>query len=831
MIQSGSHIDHSPEEGFTGLSDAEVEVLLQKHGPNKPVHKRSTFFEYILSVATEPMFVLLLTACSIYFLLGENAEAITLLAALCFVAGIDVFQSFRSQKAIKALSAIIRKKALVIRNGENVHIHTDNIVPGDVLICAEGEVVPADAQIVQSNDFAVNESVLTGESAAVQKFTGDKILQGTLVVSGYCKAMVTATGKDTTLSGISELVSTTGKEKTPLQLKVGKFVRAMVIWGALAFLFVWSYYWWQSGNFLTGLLHGLTMAMSVLPEEIPVAFSTFMALGAYRLLQKGIIARSPRVVETLGAATVICLDKTGTLTQNLMHVTHTYDALSDEVSDFNEQVTPNLVLEYAMWASEISPFDPMEQSVHHFYGRAFQVDERPNTRMIKEYPLAGHPPVMTHIFRHNNGNIIIGCKGALEGVLSMCDVPQEKKQQILQRGEAYAAQGYRVLGVARGHWNNDSFPETQNEIPCTFLGIITFYDPPDPHIPEVIRSFYDAGVDVKMITGDYPETALAIARQTGIHTNACLQGTDIQQMSDSELAAVVQQTPVFARVNPVLKLRIIEALKQQGEIVSMTGDGVNDAPALKAAHIGIAMGKRGTDVARGAAGLVLSKDDIGKMTDAIYLGRRINSNFLKAIRYIISIHIPIILLVMFPAFFNWMPGMLFSPVHVIFLELLMGPTCSIVYENEHTPVSDLSRPVESGSSLLQRSQLGITVMQGLMIAAGCTAAGFYAYSHNLNESAIRTYVFTTLVLSNILLTLVNRSFKKSIWHTIQVKNRLMPWMLSITLLLLIIIVYVPQANQIFQVIPLKPAEWVVPVLLAVISTGWIEIWKLFNTRK
>lgn len=830
MMQINLHPSDDSKEILQGLTDAEVEKLLDKYGPNKPVQKKSSFFEYVISVATEPMFILLIAACSIYFILGEYAEAFTLLAALCFVAGIDVFQSFRSQKAIKALSAIIRRKAMVVRNGEKISTHTDHIVPGDILICAEGEVVAADAQIIQSNDFSVNESVLTGESAAVQKFKDDPILQGTLVVSGYCTARVTATGIHTTLSGISELVSTTGKEKTPLQMKVNRFVRAMVVWGALAFVFVWSYYWWQSGSFLNGLLHGLTMAMSVLPEEIPVAFSTFMALGAYRLLKNGIIARSPRVVETLGAATVICLDKTGTLTQNLMQVACIYDATTLEEHNVNEYPKPSPVLEYAMWASEIAPFDPMEKSIHQIYGSVFPVDERLHTRMIKEYPLGGNPPVMTHVFRHNDGRIIIGCKGALEGVLSMCQVEEHVKNQILQQGQTYAREGFRVLGVARGQWMDSTFPEAQTDIPCTFLGIITFSDPPDPHIPAVIESFYKAGVDVKMITGDFPETAIAIAKQTGIHANAFLQGKEMQDMDDETLANMVQRTPVFARVSPAQKLRIIEALKKQGEVVCMTGDGVNDAPALKAAHIGVAMGKRGTDVARGAAGLVLSKDDIGKMTDAIYLGRRINGNFLKAIRYIISIHIPIILLVMFPAFFYWMPGMLFSPVHVIFLELLMGPTCSIVFENEHTPITDLNNPVETGTSLLHRSQLGITVIQGLLIAVGCTAAGYYVHLHNGDDSLMRTYVFTTLVLSNMMLTLVNRSFKKSVWNTLRVPNRLMPWMLGVSLLLLCIIVYVPQANQIFQVVPLKPSQWLVPLFLAIISVGWIELWKWWKRR-
>lgn len=829
MIEENKNKNIHNTTAPSGLNSEEVIQQRTLNGANKSIPSKNLFLENLLSVVIEPMFILLLAACCIYFILREYSEAFTMLGAILFVSGIDVFQNFRSQKAVKALSRITESKTKVIRNSITIEVESEDIVTKDIILCEEGTVVPADAVIISSNDFSVNESILTGESVSVEKIVGDTILQGTLVVRGYCHAEVKSVGLQTTLSGIGLLVSTTGKEKTPLQLKVSKFVKTTVLVGSIAFVFVWFYYWWESGNLLHGLLHGLTMAMSVLPEEIPVALSTFMALGAYRLLKHDVIARSPKTVETLGSATVICLDKTGTLTQNLMTVAHVFEMETNAELDYRTNPKKSVVLEYAMWASEESPFDPMEKSIHEHYTDLYLEDERKNFRMVKEFPLCGTPPVMTHIFQDETDKYIIGCKGGLEGVLKLCVLTEEQKEDILKRSVDYAKNGLRVLGVAKGIWDKSEYPEKQEQIAFEFLGIITFYDPPASNILKVIEGFYSAGIKVKMITGDYKETAIAIAKLTGIKTDYVLTGKELEKLEDVELKQVVSSTTIFARVSPEVKLRIINALKDSGEIVAMTGDGVNDAPALKSAHIGIAMGKRGTDVAKGAAGLILSQDDLSKMIEAIYLGRRINENLTKAIRYIISIHIPIILLVMLPIFFGWLPALLFTPIHVIFLELIMGPTCSIIYENEPTPENELKNPTNStDTNLLRSSQLLLTVLQGIMITIGCVLIGFHGSLQNYDETKIRAFVFSTLILSNVFLTLINRSFTESIFKTIRRKNRLIPIIISISLLLLILILFVPALNKLFDIAPLTISELLIPVLIAFCSTFWIEPLKYFN---
>ncbi len=813
---------------MTGLTPQEVAKQRKLNGMNKGAKAKNLLVQNILSVATEPMFILLMAACLIYFLLKEFTEAWTMLMALFFVAGIDVFQNFRSQKAIKALNRVTKSKAKVMRQNEEVRIPVEEIVTQDLIICEEGSIIPADAVIVTSNDFSVNEAILTGESFSIEKFEGDLIMQGTVVVRGYCYARVKAVGLQTTLSGIGKLVTSSGKEQTPLQLKISKFVRLMAITGSVAFILVWGYHWWESGSLFTGLLHGLTMAMSVLPEEIPVALSTFMALGAYRLLKKGVIARSPKTVETLGSATVICLDKTGTLTQNLMTVSETYNVKTCEEVNFSNSGKATEVLEYAMWASEENPFDPMEKSIHEKYAGHFNKDKRPEYRMVKEFPLAGSPPVMTHLFQNEKKDLIISCKGAPEGVLNLCKVSDEERFKVLAKSKEYALRGLRVLGVARGEWNKNELPELQEDIEFTFLGIITFYDPPDEHIAAVIKDFYEAGITVKMITGDYLETAVAIARLTGIKYKKTLTGIEIAEFNDKELENAVTDTHIFARVSPEIKYRIINALKQNGEVVSMTGDGVNDAPALKSAHIGIAMGKRGTEVAKSAAGLILSNDNLANMTDAIFLGRRINENLSKAIRYIISIHIPIILLVTFPIFLGWLPAMLFTPIHVIFLELIMGPTCSITYENEPVDRKELKKPIPTGTNLFTSSQLTITIIQGLVITLGCLIIAYYASHSGFSEMKIRSFVFCTLVFSNIFLTLINRSFTQTIFQTIKRKNLLIQSIITVSFIFLLLILYVPTLNELFKVEPLDLSDIIRVVLVASITTFWFEFFKYFK---
>ena len=813
-----------------GLNDHEVVQQRELNGSNKVIHEKNLLLANLMSVAKEPMFILLLIACGVYFTIQEFPEAFTMLAALFFVAGIDVFQNFRSQKAIKALSRITEKKTRVIRNSLSLEIDIESLVTKDIIICEEGTIVPADATILSSNDFSVNEAILTGESASVEKLQGEDILQGTLVNRGYCYAEIKAVGKQTVLSGIGDLVAITREEKTPLQLKVSKFVKIMVFAGSIAFALVWGYHWWESGDMMHGLLHGLTMAMSVLPEEIPVALSTFMALGAYRLLKHGIIARSPKTVETLSSATVICVDKTGTLTQNLMIVANTFSAKDNEEVNFAHSPKVSKVLEYAMWASEENPFDPMEKSIHEQYARLSKNDQRNEFKMVMEFPLSTSLPVMTHVYQNNKKEYIISCKGALEGILKLCDLSEGEVSASLEKGKTYAQNGLRILGVAKGYWNQENYPQKHEDIPFEFLGIITFLDPIDDHIPDVIENFGKVGIEVKMITGDYMETAIAIAKQTHIKTMNVITGSEMAKMKDEDLVKEVGDISIFARIKPKAKMRIINALKKAGEIVAMTGDGVNDAPALKSAHIGISMGKRGTDVAKGAAGLVLSGDDLGKMIDAIFLGRRINQNLIKAIRYIISIHIPIILLVTLPIFIDWLPVMLFAPVHVIFLELIMGPTCSIIYENEPTIEQDLKQPIELGNkNLLKSTQLWVTILQGIVITLGCLIAGYYADSKGFDEFTIRTYIFTTLVFSNIFLTLVNRSFSHTIIQTIQRKNKLIPLIISISVVLLLLILYTPTLNQLFNVSSLTLNEFYPLLVIAFISTIWIEPFKYFKS--
>lgn len=813
-----------PDGPISGLTDEEVEHQRAIFGSNTNPKSGRSFLKIIIASITEPMFVLLLMASAVYFFVNSLHEAFTMLIALCFVAGISIVQDYRSQRAVKTLNKITQGSATTIRNGSESAVPVEEVVLSDVVLVSEGMIVPADAEIMRSNDFSVNEALMTGESFPVEKRPGEVILKGTQVTRGYCYARVSAIGNKTALSRIGELVRSTEKVRTPLQLEVDHFVRNMVIVGSIAFLFVWFYYTWESGSPLHGLLFGLTMAMSVLPEELPVAFSTFMALGAYRLYRCGVIAKSTRAVETLGSATVIAFDKTGTLTRNLMDVSSVFDLGKQEEIDYAKAGEPSDVLEYAMWSSEANPFDPMEKSVHALFSKYNSGDERPEFRMVKEFPLVSGQPLMTHIFQSSHGVLRIACKGAPETLIDRCSLTLGQKEGILEKARAYAQEGLRVLGVARGNWAGAGLPEDQTKILFEFLGLITFVDPIDERVPGLIRNFRESGVDVIMITGDHPETALAVARRVGIQSDQVITGEHFAGLSESEASKVASQVHVYARVSPVTKVQIIEALIKNRQVVAMTGDGVNDAPALGKSHIGIAPGKRGTEVAKNAADLILSNDDLTGMVDAIFLGRRINQNLRNAFRYIISIHIPIILLVMMPIFLGWLPRELFSPLHVAFLELIMGPTCSIMFENEPVPRRELRNPSRYGSgSLLGRRELWSAFLQGIMITIGCLAIGLYASHSGLGIDLMRTLVFTTLVFSNLFLTFSSRSSKDSIFKTIKRKNPLIPVITSISMLLLALVLYLPAVNSVFQTRPLGGIHLLLCATIGVIVAAGHEI--------
>ncbi len=814
---------------LTGLSNNQVITSREQNGSNSfHLKEERTLLHTIKDIVSEPMFILLLVACTIYFFLKEYEEGIIMLVSIFIVAGISFFQEYRSRNAIQALRKLSAPRVKVIRNGQEINIASEDVVVDDIMRLEEGENISCDGKIIMANDFSVNESLITGESFAVYKNTGDDVYKGTLVTSGAATISVSAVGNKTMFGKIGLSLQEIEVAKTPLQTQIQIFVRRMVWLGAVAFLLVLGINYYHSQNILFGLLQGLTLAMSVLPEEIPVAFSAFQALGAFRLLKNNIIVKQPQFVETLGSATVICIDKTGTITQNLMHIEYVYDAASKESIQNNESnKLPQELIEYAMWSSETEPFDPMEKAIHELYKKIAPVDKRKQFKQVHEYPIGGKPPMMTHIFKNDEGEIIIAGKGAPEAILRNSNLPVADLKHIEEQSLNYAKQGYRVLGVGRGIWNEKKYPLSQEEFRFEFLGLIAFNDPPKANIIDTIKTFSEAGIQIKMITGDYAETAVAIAKQINLDgAYEYLTGKEVLQLSTQELQQKVKSINIYARMFPEAKLKVINALKDNGEVVAMTGDGVNDTPALKAAHIGIAMGQRGSEAAKAVASIVITDDDLIHMTDAVALGRRIYDNLKKAIQYIVSIHIPIILIVTLPLLFAWKFANFFSPVHVIFLELIMGPTCSIIYENEPIEPGTMQRPPRKLiATFLSGKQLQTSIVQGLIITAGCLGIGYYFMQHDADVATVRTIIFITLLFSNIFLTLVNRSFKYSVATTFRYKNYMVTIVILITLAFIFSLLFIPFIRALFLLQTISLSSLITCLVGAFISTMWIELFK------
>lgn len=819
------------EAKLRGLTDDEVLQSRKTHGSNAlELEEDRVFWNTLKGVVTEPMFLLLVAACTIYFITGSFKEGIIMAVSLFAVAGISLFQEWRSRTAIAALHKLSSARARIIRNDIKEYVLADDVVVGDVMAVEEGDLIAADAKLLEARDLSVNESMLTGESFAVFKSPTDNNLlyRGTLVTSGNGLALVTAVGRSTVFGGIGRSVMEQAEVRTPLQDQVSSFVKTMVWIGGVAFLVVVGFNWYRSHDLLQSFLQGLTLAMSILPEEIPVAFSTFQALGAFRLLRQQVIVKQPQQVEVLGAATVICADKTGTLTQNRMRIAAWYDLVSGHSTLAAEDSIPPLeLISHAMWSSETDPFDPMERAIHALYGKSVQRDVRKEYEQIHEYPIGGTPPRMTHIFRNAEGHTIIAVKGAPEGILAQSRLDENERSAITSVARSFAEKGFRVLGVGHAEWLEDKWPAAQEEFTYSFIGLIAFEDPPKENMKETILRLRDAGIRLKMITGDHPGTARAIASSIGLdHGTDCLTGEQVRLMEHEDLKKAVRETAVFARMFPEAKLRVIEALKDDGEVVAMTGDGVNDAPALKAAHIGIAMGKRGSEVAKGAAALILADDDLTHMVGAIALGRKISENLRKAVRYIVSIHIPIIGIVTFPLLLQWSFTSIFTPVHVIFLELVMGPTCSIIYENEPMEPGTMSKPPRPlGTGFLSLKQLSTSIIQGLVITAACLAMGWWALRSGQSQENVRTVIFLTLLFSNMSLTFVNRSFRESIFHTIRYRNWMVVAITFVNIAFILALLLLPWLRDLFSLATPGPKTALYCVAAALAGTLWLEFFK------
>lgn len=828
VVHSGS----LHEVQVMGLSDKEVLQNRTSFGSNDSEKRGRTLLLALRDIVTEPMFLLLSATCLIYFFSGNTQDGLLMAVGLLIISAISFLQERKSNSAINALSKLSEQKVKVIRGGRETLLTKEDIVFHDVIRVEEGNIISADGDIMMCNDFSVNEAALTGESYPVYKSVDQakQVFSGTMVLSGFALMKVSAVGKNTKIGMVGKLVSEAQSAKTPLQTQIVGLVQKMVVIGIIAFFVVVFYNYVLTNSLTKALLTGLTLAMSILPEEIPVAVTTFQALGAYRLYRKKIIVKRPQYVEALGSTTVICVDKTGTLTQNLMTIACVYDAKSDvtlyshDKDGFGKMSVP--LLEAAMLASEAEPFDEMEKSIHRLYDEVVPVDRRFQYQLVDEYPISGDPPFMTHVYECN-GNLTVAAKGASEALIFHSSLSDESKHFFASKASDLAKQGMRVLGVGTALWVADTLPGSQEEFVFDFLGLIGFHDPPIENVNDTIADFYRAGVEVKMITGDYSETASAVAKEIGLkNTASMLSGSDISKYSDVELKERVKSVNIYVRMSPEAKLRVVNSLIANGDVVAMTGDGVNDAPALKVANVGIAMGIRGNEVAKNAAALIITDDNLAHMVDAIAIGRAISENIRKSIRYIISIHIPIILIVMLPLIFNWKFSALFEPVHIIFLEIIMGITCSIVYENEPVePGIMLRPPVKWSNRFLTSNQLTVSVMQGIAITLSCLGLGYWFMTTGHGENATRSVVFLSLLLSNIFLTMVNRSFKVSIVKSMRFKNRLMlPTLLVLTVLTFFLFYFRP-ASDIFEVEHLSLNTVSVCALAAILSTLWIEVIK------
>jgi Ca2+-transporting ATPase len=819
-----------------GLTTEEARRRFDEDGPNSlPESKRQGLLVLAVAVLREPMFLLLVGAAAIYLVLGDLREALVLVASIAVILVITIVQERRTERALEALRDLSSPRALVVRDGKEQRIPGVQVVRGDVMLLREGDRVAADARIVDAHGFFLDESLLTGESVPVEK-TGTlpsalateagMVFSGTLVARGIARALVTATGTRSEMGRIGATLAAVETGKTSLERETSRMVRYIAAIALGLCVLVTLAYITARGEVLPGILAGLTLAMALLPEEFPVVLTVFLALGAWRIAKHGVLTRRMPAVEMLGAATVLCCDKTGTLTENRMRVAEAWvDAAWREAKDWNAREQP--LVAAAALACELAPFDPMERAILAATESFSPPLVHPplDATLEKRYPLAEGFLAVGHGWRLASGQARLAMKGAPETVLALCGLPPEERAAALAAAASAAERGLRVLAVAQSPRDGAAWLAQPTEYPWHFLGFVALADPIRASVPAAIASCQRAGIRVVMITGDHPATARAIARQAGIASESVIGGTDLATMDDASLARVVAHTCVFARVRPEQKLRLVNALRAAGEVVAMTGDGVNDAPALKAAHIGIAMGKRGTEVAREASALVLLDDDFTAIVGTVRLGRRIYDNIRNAMRYLIAAHVPLGGMALLPIAAGW-PLFLF-PVHVVFLEFVIDPACSIVFEAERSDAGVMERPPRPvHEALFTPESIAIGVLLGLSVLAA--VAGIYAWAQGSarSDGEGRAMAFAALVAGNIALIFANRSHTLTILEMAKRGNAALGWIVAGTVTALIASIYLTPMAALFRFAPLAASDLAIAMGIGAASVLWYDLYKV-----
>jgi Ca2+-transporting ATPase len=828
-----------------GLGATDAQERLKRDGPNElPTSQRRSGLRVLREVVTEPMFLLLVGCGAIYMLLGDRSEALMLLGFVFVVMGITFVQQRRAERSLEALRDMSSPQAIALRDGKPVRIASRELVCGDIVLLSEGDRIPADMDLVESSNLGVDESMLTGESIAVDKTASapsadgatraasddrSRVFSGTLVTQGTARGRVTATGERSALGRIGKSLEAIAGEDTPVQKETARVVKHVAIGGLALAALLAGVYLATTGDWLKALLAGLTLAMAILPEELPVILTLFLGLGAWRLSREKVLARQIPAIELLGATTVLCVDKTGTLTDNRMSVRRlwsesaAYDRQGDNSGELQEAL--HGVLEFAVLASHRRAFDPMEAAIVTAGQDLLASTEHLHSdwTLVDDYALSREMLAMSRVWQSpDSSQRMIAAKGAPEAIVDLCHLAVDRRERVAAEVAGLASQGLRVLGVARATFGKTELPPIQHDFDFEFLGLIALEDPVRADVPQAIAECRGAGIRVVMITGDHPATAISIARQAGLAADGVtLTGPEIAAMNDAELTARLSDTLIFCRVRPEQKLRLVTAFRARGDIVAMTGDGVNDAPALKAADIGVAMGARGTDVAREAAALVLLNDDFASLVTALRYGRRVFANLRKAIVFVVAVHVPIVGLSLLPVLLGW--PMLLMPVHILFLQLIIDPACSVVFEAEPLePNAMTAPPRRRDAHLFDMAVLVRGLWQGIGLLATLLATYALARRVSHSDDMARALTFSVMVLSNLALIVANRRIARSSSKVSDPSTTPLLWMAGAASALLGSVLGFPLLGKLFAFVTPSPAMLGCGAFVVALNWLWFE---------